>query len=235
MEETSLAQASLEALRMLVTGDPGLWEIIGVSFSVSLRAIAVAAPPAVLLAFLLAYARFPGRRLLITLFNTMLALPAVVVGLTLYLLLSRAGPLGEWRLLFTQTAMVIGQVVLAFPIVVAMGHAAIQAADRRAWETALTLGAPPWRAMLTVLGEVRFALVAAVVAAFGRIIAEVGSSIMVGGNILHYTRNIPTAIALETSKGAFAEGIALGLVLMVLALSLNLAVTRLQGHGELGA
>ncbi len=229
----SLTDANREALLLLFSGDQELWTVIGISFSVSLRAILMAAPIALVIAFVLAHVRFPGRRLLISTFNTLLALPAVVVGLTVYMLLSRAGPLGEWRLLFTQDAMVIGQFILALPILVAMGHSAIQAADRRAWETAVTLGATPWRAMLTLMYEVRFGLFSAVIAAFGRIIAEVGSSMMVGGNILNYTRNIPTAIALETSKGEFAQGIALGIVLLGLALMLNFALTFFQGRGEL--
>ncbi len=229
----SLTDANKEALLLLFSGDRELWSVIGISFSVSLRAILMAAPIALVIAFVLAHVRFPGRRLLISTFNTLLALPAVVVGLTVYMLLSRAGPLGEWRLLFTQDAMVIGQFILALPILVAMGHSAIQAADRRAWETAITLGATPWRAMLTLMHEVRFGLFSAVIAAFGRIIAEVGSSMMVGGNILNYTRNIPTAIALETSKGEFAQGIALGIVLLGLALMLNFALTFFQGRGEL--
>ncbi len=231
----SLTQAGSEALRLLLTGDRALWTIIGISFSVSLRAILIAAPFALLTAFLLAYTRFPGRRLLIALFNTALSIPAVVVGLTLYMLLSRAGPLGDLRLLFTQDAMIIGQIVLSFPLLVAMGHAAFQATDRYAWETALTLGARPWRALLTLIHETRFGLMAALLAGFGRIIAEVGSSMMVGGNILNHTRNIPTAIALETSKGSFAQGIALGLVLLLLALILNLTLSVLQGRGEVSA
>ena len=158
------------------------------------------------------------------LFNTLMAVPAVVVGLTVYLCLSRHGPLGDLRLLFTQRAMIIGQVLMCFPLLVAMSHAAFQSRDQRAWETALTLGASPWRALRTVVYEVRFGLIAAIVAAFGRIVAEVGCSMMVGGNILHHTRNIPTAIALETSKGAFAQGIALGAVLLVFALTLNLTL-----------
>jgi tungstate transport system permease protein len=229
----SLADANKEALLLLFSGDRELWTIIGISFSVSLRAILTAAPVALVIAFILAHVRFPGRRLLISTFNTLLALPAVVVGLTVYMLLSRNGPLGELRLLFTQDAMMIGQFILCLPILVAMGHSAIQAADRRAWETAITLGATPWRAMLTLMHEVRFGLISAVIAAFGRIIAEVGSSMMVGGNILNYTRNIPTAIALETSKGEFAQGIALGIVLLGLALMLNFALTFFQGRGEL--
>lgn len=226
----SLWDVTQHALILLFSGDAELWNIIGISFSVSLRAIAIATPPALLLAFLLAYARFPGRRFTISVFNTLMALPAVVVGLTLYLLFSRSGPLGDLKLLFTQTAMVIGQIVLSLPILVAMAHAAIAAADRRVWETALTLGAGPLRAMLTLLHEVRYGLLAAVLAGFGRIIAEIGTSMMVGGNILHHTRNIPTAIALETSKGAFAQGIALGLVLLLLAFGLNVLLTLFQRH-----
>lgn len=228
----TLSEASLNALRLLVTGDRELWDIIGISFSVSVRAILISAPFAVLTAFALAYFSFPGRRLLVSIFNTALSIPAVVVGLTLYITLSRAGPLGDWRLLFTQNAMVIGQILLCFPLLVAMGHSALQSSDRRAWETALTLGASSFRAVLTILHEARFGLMAALLAGFGRIIAEVGSSMMVGGNILHHTRNIPTAIVLETSKGSFAQGIALGLVLLTLALMLNIVLGHFQGRGE---
>jgi len=218
---------------LLVSGDAELWIIIGTSFSVSLRAIIIAVPLALPLALLLTLGHFPGRRALVSIFNSLMAVPAVVVGLTVYLLLSRSGPFGDLKQLFTQTAMVIGQVVLALPLLVAMIHAALQAADRRAWETALTLGASRGRAMLTLMHEVRFGLIAAVIAGFGRIIAEVGVSLMVGGNILHHTRNIPTAIALETSKGDFAQGIALGAVLLFLALLLNFFLNFFQGRGEL--
>jgi len=169
------------------------------------------------------------------LFNTFMSVPAVIIGLTLYLLLSRSGPLGNLGLLFTSKAMVIGQILLCFPLLVAMAHSSFQAADRRAWETAITLGAKPWRAFFTLMYELRFGLIAAVVAGFGRIIAEIGCSMMVGGNILNATRNIPTAIALETSKGEFAQGIALGMVLLVLSLGLNAGVSIFQGRGELQA
>lgn len=231
MNELSLA--SREALILLFSGDALLWSIIGVSFSVSLRAIAIATPLALTIAFVLAYLRFPGRRILVTSFNTLMAVPAVVIGLTVYLLLSRNGPAGELRLLFTQSAMIIGQILLALPLLVAMSHSAFQSGDQRAWETALTLGASRWRAMSTVMYEIRFGLLAAVIAGFGRIIAEVGCSMMVGGNILYHTRNIPTAIALETSKGEFAQGIALGIVLLLFALLLNVALGLAQGSGEI--
>ena len=225
--------ASANALILLFSWEPALWDIIGISFSVSLRAILVCAPVAIVVAFILTVGRFPGRRALISMFNSLMAVPAVVVGLTVYLLLSRSGPMGDLKLLFTQTAMIIGQMVLAFPLLVAMSHAALQAAEKSAWETAITLGANPWQAMLTIMREVRFGLMAAVIAGFARIIAEVGCSMMVGGNILGVTRNIPTAIALETSRGEFVQGIALGMVLLFLALFLNFVLSFMQGKGEL--
>lgn len=231
--DENLGHASLYALRLLFSGDPGLWNIIGVSFSVSVRAILISTPVAVVLAFLIAYGRFPARRPLISVLQSLQSIPTVVVGLLVYMLLSRRGLLGDLHLLFTQTAMVIGQIVIAFLFVVPMAHGVLAAADRRAWETARTLGAPPWRAMLTVMTELRFGLLAVAIAAFARIITEVGTSIMVGGNIESFTRNIPTAIALETSKGEFAQGIALGLVLLVLALLLNVCLGLLQGKGEM--
>jgi tungstate transport system permease protein len=143
----------------------------------------------------------------------------VVVGLLLYLLLSRQGVFGPLHLLFTQTAMVIGQVLIALPVLIAFSLSAIQGADPRARETAVALGASAPRIAWTLLVEVRFALMAAVCNAFGRVVSEIGCSLMVGGNIAGVTRNIPTAIALETSKGEFAQGIALGIVLLVVALA----------------
>ena len=229
----SLTAASLHAIYLLFTGDGELWDIIGISFSVSLRAILFAAPFAILLAFMMAYHRFPGRRVLIYIFNTLLSVPAVVIGLTLYILFSRSGPLGDLRLLFTQDAMIIGQIILCMPLILIMSHATFQSSDRRIWETARTLGASRSQAMLTVMHEIRFGLLAALIAGFGRIIAEVGCSMMIGGNILHHTRNIPTAIALETSKGSFSQGIALGIVLLLMAMFLNLSLSLLQGRGEM--
>jgi tungstate transport system permease protein len=228
-----LLSSTIEAFRLLFSGNAEIWEIVGISFRVSSLAILAAVPLALIIAFCLAYGNFPGRRLLISLFNTFLAVPAVVVGLTLFILLSRQGPMGDFKLLFTQTAMGIGQFVLCLPILVCMAHVSLQAADRAAWETARTLGASPFRAFLTVLYEIRFGLMAALLAAYGRIISEVGASMMLGGNIAHYTRNIPTAIALETSKGAFAEGIALGMVLLFLAFLLNALLQYLQGKGSI--
>ena len=186
-----------------------------------------------LLAYLLVNGNFPGIRMILAVFNSLLSVPTVVIGLFLYVMLTRQGPFGDLRLLFSQTAMVIGQILLCFPILVALGYATINAADHRVRETAITLGAPWWFTILTVLYEVRFGLLAAVLTGFGRIISEVGISMMVGGNILGYTRNITTAIALETSKGEFAQGIALGIVLLVLAFVLTTFLTYVQGKQEM--
>lgn len=231
--DMSLLSTCKEALALLFSLDAELWSIIGVSFRVSIMAIVLSAIPAVLVGFLLAMTDFPGRWMVIAVFNALMAVPTVVIGLTLYLLLSRNGPFGELHLLFSQPAMVIGQILLCFPVLVCMSHAAFQGIDRRAWETARTLGAHCGRAAITLACEARFALLAAMLAGFSRIISEVGCSMMVGGNILGYSRNIPTAIALETSKGEFAQGIALGLVLLVLALVLNFALASVRGKGQL--
>lgn len=229
----SLTSTLVEALTLLFSGDAELWSIIGISFRISTTAILIAMVPAVLIGFALAYADFPGRRLLISLFNTLLAVPAVVVGLTLYIVLSRQGPLGEWKLLFSQTAMVLGQIALSFPILVAMSHSAFQSVEIRAWDTARTLAKKPIHALFIIMREVRFGLFGALLAGYGRIIAEVGASMMLGGNILNVTRNIPTAIAMETSKGEFAQGIALGIILISMAFFLTMTLQYMQGKGKL--
>jgi len=227
-----LLHTTAEALRLLMMGDAELWGIIFVSVKVCFLALVIATPPAVLLGFLLASRVFPGRRLLIVAVQTLLALPTVVIGLILYMLLSRQGPLGGMHLLFTQQAMVIGEAVLAFPILAALTLAAVQGVDPRVAETARTLGAKPWRSSLTMLLEVRFAVMAAMVSGFGRVISEIGCAMMVGGNIAGATRNITTAIALETSKGEFSQGIALGVVLMTLSLLINVLLHVFQGRGD---
>lgn len=172
--------------------------------------------------------RFRGRQLLITLLNTMMALPTVVVGLLLFGLFSRQGPLGPMGLLFTPWAMISGQVVLATPIVANLVLTAVTGADSRIINTALTLGASQFQAARQLLREIRFGVMAAVIAGFGRVIAEVGIAMMLGGNIRNSTRTMTTAIALETSKGEFAFGLALGIVLMTVALLVNLGLNILQ-------
>ena len=228
----TLLEATQQAFARLFAGDAELWTIVWISLKVSLTALAIATPFAVALGFWVASNRFPGRRLVIVLLQGLLSFPTVVVGLILYLLLSRSGPLGSWHLLFTQDAMIAGQAVIAFPVLAAFTLAAVHGADPRLRETAVSLGAGPLRSALTSLFEVRFAVIAAVLNGFGRVISEVGCSMMVGGNIASYTRNIPTAIALETSKGDFAQGIALGVVLMVFALGVTALLALVQTEGE---
>ena len=180
----------------------------------------------------LALARFPGRTAIIVIVNTLMGFPPVVAGLAIFLLLSRSGPLGGFGLLFTQGGMILGQAVLGLPVIVAFALTTFERADPRLAETARVLGAGRAQLLLTVFRELRFGLTAAVVAGFGRVIAEVGSALMVGGNIEGVTRTMTTAIALETSKGEFAQGIALGIVLIVLALLVNLVLAWLQGAGS---
>jgi tungstate transport system permease protein len=172
--------------------------------------------------------RFRGRRLIITLLNTLMALPTVVVGLVLFGLFSRQGPLGSLGLLFTPWAMIAGQTVLAAPIVANYVLAAVSGSDRRIMDTALTLGATPYQAGIQLLKEIRYGVMAAVIAGFGRVIAEVGVAMMLGGNIRGLTRTMTTAIALETSKGEFAFGLSLGIVLLGVALFVNLFLNFLQ-------
>ena len=229
----SISQVSFEALQLVFTGDVAVWEIIAISFKTTAIALSIAVLPALAIAFALAHLNFPGRRLLVALFNSLLSVPAVVIGLTFYLLLSRQGPFGELHLLFTQSAMVIGQIALSFPILVAMMHSAFQSVELRAWETARTLGLSRLQSFWMIMREAKFGLWGALLAAYGRIVAEVGASMMLGGNILHHTRNIPTAIALETRKGEFAQGIALGFVLLAMAFTLNALLHFFQGKGRI--
>lgn len=228
-----LLEATREAFRLLFTGDANLWAIVWISLRVSLIALLVATPPAVALGFVLAITSFPGRRACVIALQSLLSFPTVVVGLILFLLLTRQGPLGGLHMLYTQEAMIAGQAVIAFPVLAAFALSAVQGADMRVRETALALGASRTRAAWTTLFEVRFAVVAGMLNGFGRVISEVGCAMMVGGNIAGITRNIPTAISLETSKGDFAQGIALGVVLMVFAIGANLSLAWVQGRGGL--
>lgn len=227
-----LLQTTSVALQLLFAGDKELWGIIYISVKVCFLALVLATLPAVLLGFILGSYKFAGRRVLIVLVQTLLALPTVVIGLIVYMLLSRQGPFGDMHLLFTQEAMVIAQAILAFPILAALTLSAVQGVDKRASETARTLGASKLREAMTMLMEVRFGVMVAMVSGFGRVISEIGAAMIVGGNIAGVTRNITTAIALETSKGEFVQGIALGLVLVVIALGINFGLALIQGRGE---
>lgn len=220
----------LAALRLLLQGDPELWQIIAVSMRSAVLALLLASLPAIYLGYQLAYRRFVGRRVLIWLLQASLSFPTVLIGLLLYLLLSRQGFLGAWHWLFTTQALVLGQALIALPMMTAFVFTAVQAADPRIAETALSLGARPRQVMWTVLLELRFAVIAAFIHGFGRVISEVGCAMMVGGNIAGATRTMTTAIALETSKGEFAQGIALGMMLLLLALLMNALLMMVQGE-----
>jgi tungstate transport system permease protein len=226
-----IGSAVAEAFRLLISFDVKLWGVIWISLKVSLMALVIAAPFAIALGFFLATVAFPGRRAAVIALQSFLSFPTVVVGLVLYVLLARSGPLGDLGWLYTQEAMIAGQAIIAFPVLAAFTLAAVQGADRIVRETALSLGASRARAAFTTLYEVRFAVMAGLFNGFGRVISEVGCAMMVGGNIAGLTRNIPTAISLETAKGEFAQGIALGAVLIVLALSVNAALNYFQGEG----
>ena len=220
---------SLEhALGMILHLDREVVEAVGISLYTSLAAILIAGLLGVPAGAAMGLGRFPGRGTALTLLNTLMALPTVVVGLVLFGLFSRQGPLGPLGLLFTPYAMIAGQVVLATPIVANYTVAAVAGADSRILPTALTLGAGRLYGTWQLLLEVRFGVMAAIVAGFGRVIAEVGVAMMLGGNIRGTTRTMTTAIALETSKGEFAFGLALGIVLMSVALIVNLFLNLLQ-------
>lgn len=180
------------------------------------------------LGFLLGYLDFPGKRCVRTVVDTLLALPTVVIGLLVYAFISRRGPLGGWDLLFTVDGMAVGQVILGTPIVVAYTAAAIEGLDDRLRQTLMTLGASGAKLALTSLWEARFLVLVAALTAFGRIVGEVGSAMMLGGNIKWHTRTITTAITLETGKGDFALGIALGVILIMISLILNISLTFLR-------
>ena len=220
-----------QAFQLILSGDREVFSITFLSLWISALATLLATCSAVPLGFILGTVKFPGRRAVITFFNTLLSLPTVVVGLLVFGFISRQGPLGFMGLLFSPAAMVIGQFILAFPIVTALTISAVQGLDRRIKPTALTLGATPLQAGITLIAEARFAIMAAIIAGFGRIIGEVGAAIMLGGNIKEYTRTITTAIALETSKGEFGFAIALGIILMVVAFSVNILFRYFQQRG----
>jgi tungstate transport system permease protein len=227
-----LFDATARAFALLASGDAALWQIVWVSVKTALSGLLLATPPAVVLGYLIAMHRFPGRRIALWLAQAALSLPTVLIGLLLYLMLSRSGPLGGLAWLFSQPGIIAGQFLIGLPVLLAFTLAAVQALDPRYAETALAHGASPVRVMASVLHEARYGVMAAVISGFGRVISEVGCALMVGGNIEGQTRTITTAIALETSKGDFAQGIALGIVLVALALAMNGVLVLLQGDAH---
>lgn len=220
----------LSALLLIRTLDPDLLEIVQTSLRVSTASTLIAAAIGVPLGFFIAITTFPGKRGVITVLNTLLALPTVVIGLLVYTIISRRGILGVLGLLYTQKAIVIGQVILIVPIVATFTLSAVSRIDARYRKTAMTLGANRVQTALVLLREARFGIVSAVVAAFGRVISEIGISMMLGGNARGFTRTMTTAMALEYDKGEFVLAIALGLILMAISLSVNIFLNLLQGR-----
>lgn len=216
------------SLTLILALDRDVVSAVWTSVSVAVWSIILAALIGIPLGLTIAIGNFPLKRWVITTLNTLMAMPTVVVGLVVYGIISRQGPLGGFGLLFTPGAMIAGQTVLAIPIVANYTLSSIKGADQRILPTALTLGASPMQGVLQLIREVRFGIMAAVIAGFGRVISEVGVAMMLGGNIQGYTRTMTTAIALETSKGEFAFGLALGGILMAVALIVNLILNFMQ-------
>jgi tungstate transport system permease protein len=216
------------ALSLIFSADRNVFAAVRTSVSVAAWSVLLAALFGIPAGIGVGVNQFPLRRMVIVVLNSLMAMPTVVLGLLVYGLVSRQGPLGTWGMLFTPNAMVIGQTLLAVPIVANYTLSAIKGADFRIVPTALTLGAGSLRSMMQLTREVRFGIMAAVIAGFGRVISEVGIAMMLGGNIRWYTRTMTTAIALETSKGEFAFGMALGIILMVVSLSINVFLTLAQ-------
>jgi tungstate transport system permease protein len=225
-------QSGASALDLVLTGDPALLSIVRLSLAVSLSAVAIAALIGVPLGAFIALNRFRGRSGVIVLLNALMGLPPVVVGLAVYLLLSRSGPLGSFGLLFTPSAMIVAQTILVTPIIAALSRQTIEDlwVEYRDELTAMNVG--PFSRVATLIWDGRFSLVVALLAGFGRAAAEVGAIIIVGGNIDGFTRTMTTAIALETSKGDLPLAIGLGIVLIVIVVLLNALAWTVRRAGE---
>ena len=227
-----LTDSFLSAILLIWTLNHDLLVIVGVSLKVSSISTFIAGIIGVPSGFLIAFSEFRGKRLVITLLNTLLALPTVVIGLLVYTFISRRGVFGAYDLLYTQKAIIIGQVILIVPIVTTLTISAVSRLDDRYRKAALTLGANLRQTAWVIIREARFAITAAVVMAFGRVIAEVGISMMLGGNAKGFTRTMTTAMALEYDKGEFVLSVALGLVLLSVSFIVNIFCNYFQGKGR---
>ena len=227
-----LVDSFLSAALLIGSMDPELLVIVHVSLKVSCTSTIIASFVGIPAGFIIAFKEFRGKRLLITILNTLLALPTVVVGLFVYAFISRRGIFGPFDLLYTQEAIIIGQVILIIPIVTTFTISAISRIDDRYRETALTLGANALQTAWVILREARFGIVASVIVAFGRVIAEVGISMMLGGNARGFTRTMTTAMALEYDKGEFVLSVALGIVLLVVSFVVNIFFNYFQGKAR---
>ena len=232
---TSILESFSRAFSLILHLNAELLGIILLSIRVSGTALVVSTFFGLPLAALLGFKKFPLKGLTISILNTFMGLPPVVVGLFVYLLLSRSGPLGFMALLYTPTAMIVAQTILAFPIVTSLSHSAIISVDPIIKQASMTLGATPYQVSLTIIREARYGILSAIIAAFGRVMAEVGAILIVGGNIAGFTRVMTTTIALETDKGNFELALALGIILLTISLLINSALYLIQKKGEIGA
>jgi tungstate transport system permease protein len=217
-----------KAVGLILSGNPEIFSIARLSLTVSVLATLIAVAAGVPLGAWIAVKRFPLKKLLIALVNTGMGLPPVVAGLVVMLFLARSGPLGFLNWLYTPKGMILAQVIIALPIITALTISAMQGVDRRFYRQVLALGATEWQAIIICLKELRLTMVAAVIAGFGRLVAEVGAVMIVGGNIRHQTRMLTTATVMETQMGNFDMAIAIGLVLLALGFAVNLALTLIQ-------
>jgi len=218
----------IKAIELLINFDHSTYTAVSATLQASTCSMLISLGAGLPCGFLLGYFNFKWKRPLRTVLDTLLALPTVSVGLLVYAFISSQGPLGQFELLFTLTGIAIGQTILAFPIVTAITASIVENIDPELKLTLVSLGAGKRNIIMTCLWEVRYGLLAAAVTAYGRVLTEVGISMMVGGNIKYHTRTITTAIALETNKGMFADGIALGIVLIGIAFAVNISLSFLR-------
>ena len=222
------SEALQSALELIFQFDPEVYAIVWTSLKISMAATLIASTFGILFGILTAINEFTGKQMLQHLLNTLMAMPTVMIGLIFYGLLSRKGPLGDFGLLYTQTAVVIGQACLILPLIMNFTITAVESADERLIPTLQMLGANSVQLILPILNELRFVVLAGVITGFGRAIGEVGAAMMLGGNIQGVTRTMTTAIALETSKGEFELGLALGILLLLIAFTINLIIQTLR-------
>jgi len=225
---TELWQGLLKAIQLIVSLDPEVMEITGRSLAIAVTSCTLATLICLPLGSLIHFNRFTGKRWLINVIQTLYSVPTVAIGLFVFVFLSRAGPLGGLGILFTPAAIVIGQVILVSPILLGLTISALTGVDKAIAETAVSLGANRLQTAMLTIREARYAILTAVIMGFGRAISEVGLSLMAGGNIRGFTRTITTAISLETSRGDVELSIALGIILVFLALVINIVLNRLQ-------
>ncbi len=226
-----LAEGFISAFNLLIQGNEETYSAVYTTVYVSTFSISISLLIGLPLGFMLSYYEFSGKRQLRAIVDTLLALPTVVVGLLVYAFITSRGPLGDYGFLFNRSGIIVGQIILILPVVISLSASAIESLDERLRSTLLTLGARGKRIIISTLYESRFALMTAAAAAYGRAISEVGVSMMVGGNIKWHTRTITTAIALETGKGEFAMGIALGIVLLLIGFMVNWLLIFLRKRG----